>query len=229
MNVRATSEEGYSLVEFLVAMVAGVTVLLALFAMFDLAGRNSLKVAQRADANGRAKPVLQELLRALESSCSGPAIAPVIAGSTNTELRFQTATGNAVAPTPQKRIVTLQGTTLTQRTYPATGGANPIWTYATNPSSTRTLLEGVSVPASSIGPVFSYYAAQGGEILPTPLPTPLSATDAARTVEVKVALKVDPADPTVKDPNASVTLTDAALFRFSPFSEDPTKVNGPCA
>ena len=42
-------------------------------------------------------------------------------------------------------------------------------------------------------------------------------------------MEVAPSSLPVDDENAAVTLTDAAVFRFSPFSEDPTKVNGPCA
>jgi len=220
---------GYSLIELVIAASAGVMVLMGLFAMFDLSVKNSAQVTQRVDANGRAKPALQQLMNDLHSACTGPNIAPILSGSTSTELRFQTATGNSVAPTPAKHVVAFQGGTLTERVYPAIGGANPAWTYSASPSSTRVLLQDVSVPDAADGPAFSYYASQVGVIQANRLPVPLSAADAARAVQVKVGLQVAPSYQGVDDPNAAVTLTDAAVFRFSPFSEDPTKVNGPCA
>ncbi len=222
-------EDGYSLTELIVAASAGALVLLALFAMFDIATKNSAQVTQRADANARAKPAIQQLMNDLHSSCTGPAIAPVLAGSNSTELHFQAATGVSVSPTPEKHVVKLANGTLTESVYPATGGANPNWTYSATPSSTRILIEKVSAPETADGPVFSYYASEAGVLQTAALPVPLSAADAARAVQVQVGIQVAPSSAPVDDPNSSVTLTDAAVFRFSPFSEDPTKVNGPCA
>jgi len=222
-------EGGYSLIELVVAASAGAIVLMGFFAMFDLSVKNSAQVTQRVDANARAKPALQQLMNDLHSACTGPNIAPILAGSTATELRFQTATGTAVSPTPEKHVLTFQGGNLTERIYPATGGSNPIWTYSASPSSTRTVLQDVSVPDAADGPAFSYHGAQGGVFQAAALPVPLSAADAARAVQVKVGIQVAPSYQGVDDPNAAVTLTDAVVFRFSPFSEDPTKVNGPCA
>ena len=221
-------ERGYSLVELLVSAAAGMIVLFALFAMFDLAAKNSAQVAQRVDATGRAKPAIQQLMNDLHSTCTGPGIAPVLAGSSETVLQFQGASGGGVAPTPQKYVVALEGENLTEKVYPASGGANPTWTYSGTPISDRILIEGVSAPEPGDGSFFSYYASQAGVIETAPLPMPLSAANAARAVQVKVGMQVAPSSQPIDDENASVSLTDAAVFRFSPFSEDPTKVNGPC-
>lgn len=229
MKAAVRSEDGYSLTELMVAAGAGMMVLLVLFAMFDLSWKSSAKVTQRVDANARAKPAIQNLMNDLHSACTGPAIAPLLPGSTDNQLRFQSATGGGVAPTPQKHTVTYENGGLTERIYNATSGANPNWTYSATPSSTRILLEGVDAPDEAYGTPFSYYASQAGVIQTTPLPVPLSSTDAARAVQVKVGMEVAPSSQPVDDENASVTLTDAAVFRFSPFSEDPLKVNGPCA
>lgn len=222
------SEDGYSLVELLVAAAGGIVVLLALFAMFDLSTSSSAKVAQRADATGRAKPAIQQLMTDLHSACTGPGIAPVLPGSDTTVLQFQGAKGLAVSPTPKKHVIALVGDDLIAKTYPHTGGSNPNWTYSATPDSQRILIEGVSAPEPGDGSFFSYYAANEGVISTTPLPTPLSAADAARAVQVKLGIRVYPSSQPIEDENAAVSLTDAAVFRFSPFSEDPTKVNGPC-
>ena len=229
MRAAIRSEGGYSLTELMVAASAGVLVLLGLFAMFDLATKNSAEVTQRVDANARAKPVMQRLMNDLHSACTGPAIAPVLPGSTSTQLQFQTASGGGVSPTPEKHVVTLANGDLTENVYAASGGTNPSWTYSASPSSTRILIEDVSAPEAADGPPFSYYGTQAGAIQTTPLPVPLSAADAARAVQVQVGLQVAPSSQPIDDENTSVTLTDAAVFRFSPFSEDPTKANGPCA
>jgi hypothetical protein len=229
MKKTARSESGYSLIELLVAASTGIIVLSGLFAMFNLSAKESARTTQRADANGRAKPVMQQLMTDLHSACTGPRFAPVVAGSTGTELRFQSASGGGVAPTPQKHVVTLDDGTLTEAVYNATGGANPSWIYSSTPSSTRSLLAGVREPGGSEGPTFSYWAATGGVIDSTPLLVPLSATDAARAVQVRVAMEVEPSSSPINDENTSVTVKDAAVFRFSPFAEDPTKISGPCA
>ncbi len=221
-------ERGYSLVELLVAAGSGIVVLLALFAMLDLSIKNSAQVTERVDANQRAKPVLQSLMDDLHSACTGPGIAPVLAGSTGSQLSFQMQTGSAVSPTPSKHVVTLANGKLTQQTFTATSGSNPTWVYSNSPATTRQLLTEVTPPSAAQGATFAYYAANAGVISTSPLPTPLSAADALRAVEVKVTLQVAPSSTTTSDPNSSVVLSDAAIFRFSPFSEDPTKVNGPC-
>ena len=221
-------ERGFSLVELLVGAAAGMIVLIALFALLNLSVKNSAQVTQRVDATQRAKPAIQQLMTELHSACTGPGIAPVLAGSDQTVLQFQAASGASVSPTPQKHVVALEDGSLSQTMYPATGGSNPTWTYSGTPTSDRILIAGVSAPEPGDGALFSYYGSNAGVIETTPLPTPLSAADAARAVQVKVGVQVAPTTQPVDDPNASVSLTDAAVFRFSPFSEDPTKVNGPC-
>jgi hypothetical protein len=229
MMAAVRSERGTSITELMVAASAGALVLLGMFAMFDLAMKNSAQVTQRVDANARAKPAIQNLMADLHSACTGPAIAPLLPGSSESQLQFQSATGGGVSPTPQKHVVTYENGDLTERIYDTTGGTNPTWTYSASPSSTRILIEDVDAPDEAYGTPFSYYASQGGVIQTTPLPVPLSTTDAARAVQVKVGMEVAPSSQLVNDENAAITLTDAAVFRFSPFSEDPTKVNGPCA
>ncbi len=72
MTPALKDEGGYSLIELVIAASAGVMVLLGLFAMFDLSVKNSAQVTQRVDANGRAKPAIQQLMNDLHSACTGP-------------------------------------------------------------------------------------------------------------------------------------------------------------
>ena len=127
-------------------------------------------------------------------------------------------------------MVTLSGTQLTEQRFAATGGAPPTWTFSGVPSSTRQLLTGVG-PAKVGGttvPLFRYYAYNGGQVSTTPLPTPLSAGDAALAVQVDIAMAVSPGGGPVADANTPITLTDSATLRLEPASEDSAEVNLPC-
>jgi hypothetical protein len=210
------------------------TVVLATFALVDVVMHNSSRVSARVHANQDARPVLQRLLDELHSTCLGPNVAPVLAGSTSSSASFLHQTGSSVSPTPDKQVVSLTGTTLSETIYPSTGGTAPNWTFSVTPSSTRELL--TQVGAGAVGtppatvPLFRYYADQSGQIAATPLPTPLSAADAARAVQVSVAFSyTPPSDSPIPDGRAAISISDSTYLRFSPFSEDVTKVNGPCA
>jgi type II secretory pathway pseudopilin PulG len=221
------SERGFTLVELLVSMAIAMVVTVAVLALVDVSMSNSARVTARVDANQRARPVLQRLVDELHSTCLGPDNTPVLAGSGPDSISFQHQTGSAVSPVPVKRQVTLSGSTLTESVYPVTGGAAPDWVYASTPSSTRQLLTDVGL-ASTGAPLFQYFADESGRISTTPLETPLSDEDAALTVQVTVSFSVAPRSTPVTDAGAAVSVSDSAVFRFSPFSEDPTKVNGPC-
>jgi type II secretory pathway pseudopilin PulG len=226
------SERGFTLVELIVSLAIGMTIVLGVLALVDVSMSNSARVAARVDANQRARPVLQRLIDELHSACLGPDSSPVLVGSGSNTIGFLHRTGSAVSPIPDKRVVTLAGETLSESVYPVTGGTAPNWTFASTPSSTRQLLTGVG-PASagdppSNVPLFQYFADQGGQ-LGTPLPTPLSATDAGRAVHVTISFSVAPRTNPTRDEGAPISVSDSVYLRFSPFSEDPTKVNGPCA
>jgi hypothetical protein len=229
-----TGERGFTLVELCVTIAIGMTVVLATFALVDVVTHNSARVAARVHANQAARPVLQRLLDDLHSTCLGPNVAPVLAGSTSSSASFLHQTGSSVSPIPEKQVVALTGTTLTETIYPSNGGVAPNWTFSATPSSIRQMLTrvgpgAVGTPPATV-PLFRYYADQSGQIAATPLPTPLSAADAARADQVSVAFSFTP--PTVSpkaDPSAAISISDSTYLRFSPFSEDITKVNGPCA
>jgi hypothetical protein len=77
-------------------------------------------------------------------------------------------------------------------------------------------------------PLFRYYKFVGGQVSTTPLPVPLSATDAAQTVQVNVAFSTQPKQNGSRDANAAVTLADSATLRLEPASEDSSELNLPC-
>jgi hypothetical protein len=216
-----------TLVELLVTITIGMVVILGVFAVTEMVQRHGARTAARVDANQRARPVMTRLMDELHSTCLGPNAGPILAGSTDTELVFLHGTGGGVGPTPDKRVVTYDNDTLSESVYaPVPGSVAPDWVFETTPRETRQLLTEVG-PADN-DPIFRYYSYDDGSIDPIPLATPLSDADAELTVQVQVQFSTAPHTAAAEDPNSELTLSDSALVRFSPASEDPTKVNGPC-
>jgi prepilin-type N-terminal cleavage/methylation domain-containing protein len=231
-------ERGFTLVELLVAMAISIVVLFGILALVDVSTRGSARVASRVEANQRARVTLQRLLDELHSTCVAPNVLPVVASSNgytsnDSTLIFLQQTGSAVSPTPNQHVVSLAGNALTERVYPATGGTTPNWAFASTPSSTTELATDVG-PASVGGgsstvPLFQYFAYQGAQLSTTPLPTPLSASDAARTVAVTISFSLSPRSNPANDQHAAVSVSDSVVLRLSPASEAATEVNPPCA
>ena len=216
-------ERGMTVAELVMGIPVFLIVFSVILMMTEVATHNQDRVAKRVAVNQSARPELSRLMDQLHSACVAPGVAPVLEGSTATELRFISKPGSAVSPVPDKRVVTLSGGTLNESVYPATGGSAPEWDYAGTPTSTRQLLTGVT---ATDPPLFRYYEYSGGEVSTTPLQTPLSAEDAATTVQVSIYFTYSTGAGT--DPNAPITLSDAATLRLEPASEDTSEVNLPC-
>ena len=227
-----SDERGFTLPELLLSMVVGLAVLAGVLTLVQVTLNGSARVAGAVEANQRARPVLQRIIDELHSACVAPDTAPVLAGSTGSSLGFLHQTGSAVSPTPDKRLLTVSEGTMTESVYPATGGAPPTWTFAESPTSTQTLLTEVAA-ASTEGlaqvPFFQYFALEAGELSTTPLATPLSAADATRAVLVKIAFATSAFSAPTPDSERSVSVSDSAVLRLSPASEDTSKENRPCA
>jgi len=228
---RIRDQQGYSLPELLVVIAIGSIVLFGVFTLIQVTAQSSARTAARVDANQRARPVLERIIDQLHSTCLTPSTVPVLAGSTGESISFTHQTGATVTPVPTLRTLTLANGTLSDAVYPRVGTPGN-YSFSTTPSETRQLLTGVAPatlgnPPATV-PVFQYYRFQGAEISPA-LPTPLSAADAAQTVQVTVSFAASPLGNPVRDPKSAANVTSSALLRFSPPSDSPTTVNKPCA
>jgi Tfp pilus assembly protein PilW len=227
-----TDQRGFTVVELLVSMIATTVVLSAVMMMVTVSLHNQDRISRRVDANQRGRPVMSRIVNELHSACVAPRITPVIGdgtvnGSTSTRITFLSKYGNEVTPTPEKHVIALSGTTLSESVYPATGGAAPTWTFSGTPSSTTQLLTGASAPS---GVMFRYYDFQNGQLASTPLATPLSATNAGRTAYVTIALTATPTRGTSQqDLKSPITFTDSADLRLESASQVPTQDNMPCS
>jgi type II secretory pathway component PulJ len=220
-------ESGMTLVELLVAMSAGVIVMMGITLAMIVTMRETNRVASHVDANQRARVAMTKIVNQLHSACVAPQIAPIREDSTGTMLSFLHQAGSGVAVTPVLSRITLSGTTLTQSDYAVNGGAAPNWTFSSTASSTSQLLTNVA-PISASVPVFRYYAYSSGKVSSTALAANPLGTNAPNAVQVNIAFEAAPGRSVSGDTNAATEIQNAALLRLTPPGYSSTTSNLPC-
>lgn len=219
-------ESGFTLIELLVSIIAFIAVFSAIMMMVTVAVRNQDRISQRVGADQRARPLLTRITNNLHSACVAPRVAPIAPGSSSNSMTYISKSGSAVTPVPDRRVLTLSGTTLSEAVYPATGGSAPSWTFSGTPSSNTVLATRVT---GTGGAVFRYYDYVNGALNPTPLPVPLSATNASRTAYVSVSLTVQPQRGTSNfDTKSPITLSDSVDLRLESAGQVTAQDNLPC-
>jgi prepilin-type N-terminal cleavage/methylation domain-containing protein len=226
LHRRLSAQNGFTVVELLVAMSIGTIVLMAAFMTLDRSNQLQAEVADRADALQRGRLALELATRQLRSQvCLGEATEPITVGQPTT-ISFYADMSDGTR-NPEKRQLTFDSTakTLVENRYTG-AGTYPNLTFSATPSSTRVIGTGLApVKVSGVDqPIFRYYAwrdgGQPGEM--EELATPLTTTDVARTVMVKVTFVAQPrrlrSTTAIKNQDAT-TLENQAYIR----SADPSK------
>ncbi len=169
----ARAQGGFTLVELLVVMMAGMVVLSALFTILDVTLRNTSRTFTKVDATGRARTTLERLENELHSACLTTGITPVGGGANNTKdsddnnLVFISQYGTSASPTPVEHRIAFNSVagTLTEYTYSLSSGTTPSnWVFSSTatPSTGTTLLNNVAqatIPSTTTKiPVFQYFA-----------------------------------------------------------------------
>jgi prepilin-type N-terminal cleavage/methylation domain-containing protein len=229
-----TDERGFSLPELLVSVLVFGIVLTAILQMVTVTIGNQARISQHVSANQRGRPVMTQLMNDLRSGCVTSGVAPVQAGSSGTSITFWTKSGSSVNPIPDKRIVTLSGTTLSETVYAATGGTSAAPTFSATPTSNRVLMTNVANAVSTVGntlPVFRYYSLGyvSNKLTTVPLSVPLTTTGASTATVVDVAFRVLPSRPDVRSTTEGISFADTATLRLEAGSPDPSRPNLPCA
>ena len=210
-------------------MAAGVIVTSTVVMITTVALHNQDRIARRVDANQRGRPVMTRMIQELHSACVAPRIVPILAGSTGTSISFLSKPGSTVSPTPDKHVITLSGTTLSESVFTATGGSAPgPWTFSGTaaPNSPGQLLTNVAAPS---GVMFRYFQFVNGALSTTPATTPLSPTDAAKTAVVSISFASSPTGGASSfDPNSPISFTDSADLRLEAAGQYPNQDNLPC-
>jgi Tfp pilus assembly protein PilW len=230
-------ESGTTMVEMLVGLAMGMIVITGLTLVVIVTMHASARVSARVEATQDGRVVLSNITEQLHSACVYPKIAPIKGGSsgetfasTPNKLAFVHAgssQGQAVAPTPVLSVISLTGTTLSQSDYAVSGGTAPNWTFSTTASETRQLMTKVA-PIPGRTSIFTYYSYLNGGLSELSASPTLSATNAGKTIEVRVALNTSPRATPVADQGNDASIQDSAVLRLTPpsFNENATAL--PC-
>jgi Tfp pilus assembly protein PilW len=248
---RLRDERGYTLIELLVASVAGIIVTAAMGAIVIVTFHFSSNYGDRVDVNQEGRIAMQKITQALDSSCVSSGVAPIISsGSTGsyvtdgTHIWFYSSTNSGVNTgstiqdgptiTPALINIALSGGALVMNTYANTGGSAPSatntnpWTFASTPAATFTLLPHVAQTGGS-GPVFQYYGYNSsGALNTTAYTTPLSAANAALTAEVVINYQALPSDGFTTS-HVAADIADEVVLRLTPASANTGVTNVPCS
>lgn len=171
---RGRGQDGFTLVELLATMAAGMVVLAGVVTVISVALRQTSYTFTRVDATERSRVALARIEDELHSACLVNAVTPIQGGAQGSQvsdannLVFVSQYGTSAAPTPVEHKITYSPTahTLTEYTYTVTGSpSNPSqWVFSSTPTSAagRRILTNVNpIPiksSSNFVPVFQYFA-----------------------------------------------------------------------
>jgi len=244
-------QRGYTLIELLVAMVIGIVVVMASFALLQFTTEDVSHITDRVHVDQVGRTALERVMLELHSACVAEAVIPVIENSSNNVLYVvsESGTQSAYATVHKHEFLytpasgTTEGT-LVEKEYASTGGTPQNYTWATTPSATVTLLKGIkqSKYAGVETPIFQYYRyyktgdtmpehATFGELNETTMSTPITSTEVANVAKVTMSFTLAPEgkESATFNGDRPVTFEDSVTFRLSPSSEESSDHNLPCS
>jgi prepilin-type N-terminal cleavage/methylation domain-containing protein len=229
--------DGFTLVEMLVAMVIALVISLASFSLIEVVMRRSGEISSRVETTQRARGVMDDVTRALRSqvcvlrSDGSPAMTSprsVYAGTASSVSFFADTADesltetNTTMPVPMLRTLTLTGTTLTETTRPGVNdkskpGVDAV-SFAAGPDRNRRLLSDVDLLPDKFDvdiPMFRYYAFDLTKKPPTPTlavdpGSGLTPAQAASIARISISFRVLPAGQIAK-PGAPIPRGSAGL------------------
>jgi len=226
-------ESGFTIVELLTSALIGLITLGVALTILQVTSQGSERVVGVVEANQRMRPAIRTIVDELHSGCISPRIAPILPGSTGSQLIALYRRGSEVSPVPDKVVTTYTGNALTRSRYQATSPSGPPWSFAASPYETREIIDRVRQaylgdPIQTV-PIFRYYKYSGGVLDTNPLPTPLSAANAARTVQVTVAFASSSVTTGETKSLIQTSVSNDVSFRFTPATAGVAEENLPCA
>jgi hypothetical protein len=207
--------------ELIIAMTIGAGTLLAVFAVLDTSVKQSNAVAGRVNATQRGRLAMDTITRQLRSQvCYSPTVPALVSGTDNS-VKFHSDLSDGSKPIEQRELIydPIKGA-INERTWAGVGSPLTFPTMTKN----RLLISEITTRPAPDAAIFRYYA-YNTSIPPRPiiqLPTPLNATDLARTARIDVGFVTLP--PNARpSPAASVTLQNEIYVRVAdPNDQAPT-------
>jgi len=249
----ARDQSGFTLVEVLVAMVTGIVVTGALFAILEFSTEQTARGSEIAQANQAGRSAMTHVVDELHSACLSSGFSPVKSGSNATKLvfvngYFPEAINEKTQPeydfvrkdTIEYSSVKAQ---LTDATALASGEAEASGEYPWKAATTVLLAEKIS-PAevsSKEEPIFSYekYATKSttgsGEAASTLTPMTIPEVEAkpAEVAAVRISFRTSYAHKEVRlssasEKGTSVDQTTLTTFALGAPNSEATITAGPC-
>ncbi|MFI4985568.1 MAG: PilW family protein [Solirubrobacterales bacterium] len=251
-------QHGFTLIETLVALVSGIVVIGAAFAILEISLHQSVRIADRVEADQIGRTAMTKIIDELQSACLAREVTPVQPGSKATEMSFQTAysekslIGGSEAyehriewtgtPGPAPKA---KSGRLIDYTYKSNGGTWPKFTFEKPATPAKTVIaeniyetEAESGGKTTVVPLFQYdkyntKANSGSEAALgtlTSLVPPEAGFGAEEAKTVAAVLVSFTTAPTSKDIRVGrpVALSNQVTFAFSTPASEATIVDGPC-
>jgi prepilin-type N-terminal cleavage/methylation domain-containing protein len=222
------SENGFTLIELMVALVLGIIVSAATLAIVITSVHLSSNYTDRVDATQQGTIAMEKITQALNSSCVASSVAPILSASDANDVWFYSLLGDSPTIQPNEVEISYTGGSIVMNTYAYVSGTAPTsWTFSTTPTKLVLVQNATQVGST---PIFQYYGyGSGGAISSTPytLSTTLGATNAATTAEVAISFQGDPSGDDWTALGRPASFSDAVVLRLSPSSSSGT--NLPCS
>jgi prepilin-type N-terminal cleavage/methylation domain-containing protein len=205
MAARLAGEEGFTLVELLVAMVVGLVVIFAALSVMGGSWRLNAKTTDHIQTTDRGRVAMDKITQLLGGRTCLQSETPAqgaLVTATNDQIEFYASVTSETAPrlVVERRRLTYRPTTKDILFEAWTGSAPPPTpppAKTTTPTVTRTLAQGVA-PAGTT-PIFRYYVAEGALAQPTlRLTPPISLANANNVLLVKVNFAVLGNKPSIR-------------------------------
>jgi prepilin-type N-terminal cleavage/methylation domain-containing protein len=221
---RLRNQDGFTLMEVLMAVTVGFVVLAATLGLLESSVRLDAGVMSKTDAMQRGRLAMDTLTQELRSQvCLDFDNPAVLSGAGDNSITFY-GDYSAAGQRPFKREIVFNPTnsTITSYRYDAAAGATlPLKpdSFPSSPTVTRQVLEGarnqVDTALGTIVPFLRYYANQkdaDGVYRPSEkLAVPLSADDAKRVARIEISFLARPTG--ARDDKQAVNLTDQIMAR----------------
>ncbi len=245
LHRRLRSEHGFSLMETLVAMVAGLLVAFAATMLLRVSREQTERASSYVQASQLGRTTMTQIVDELDSVCIKAGVTPIAEKSGPTKLIFEDAfSKEAEIPYSQIQhhviVWEAEGSKSTGTlidTKEIATGVNGSGEYVF--SSAKSAVIGTHIEKNGKEPIFQYYqyskaATNSTEAGVTPLEPieleeteTLNSTQAATVAAVKVSFRAFPNDgKTFVD--SSDALRSQVTFAFSAPIAEPTITDGPC-
>jgi type II secretory pathway pseudopilin PulG len=248
----AGAEGGFTLIETLVAMVTGLVITGALFAVLEVSLHQSARLSDVAQATQLGRTAMTHVVDELHSACLSSGFTPVREKSTENKLIFVNAYSKEAEISSARKdeiVWEKESGTLTDYTYPSVGGTSPEFKWAEKPSPEKGVRIGEHISKAELTnekkeketpPIFQYYAYTTKPSTSPTAPsstlkeqtlagakTGLTAAEAATVASVVISFKAAPSDGRT-ELGRGTSLTNQMTFAFeAPSSESPIEA-APC-